>query len=82
MVMVSRRVSGRRWPRLSTRSSSQANVKARSFSGGAWFAMPRSMRVARSGTGITRPLISRCWHRVFMNRERFAKHAPQIAFLD
>jgi hypothetical protein len=23
-----------------------------------------------------------CWHRVFMNRERFAKHAPQIAFLD
>jgi hypothetical protein len=24
----------------------------------------------------------RCWHRVFMNRERFAKHAPQIAFLD
>jgi len=23
-----------------------------------------------------------CWHRVFMNQERFAKHAPQIAFLD
>jgi hypothetical protein len=23
-----------------------------------------------------------CWHRVYMNRERFAKHAPQIAFLD
>jgi hypothetical protein len=23
-----------------------------------------------------------CWHRVFMNRERFAKHAQQIAFLD
>ena len=23
-----------------------------------------------------------CWHRVFMNRERFAKHAPHIAFLD
>jgi hypothetical protein len=22
------------------------------------------------------------WHRVYMNRERFAKHAPQIAFLD
>ena len=22
------------------------------------------------------------WHRVFMNRERFARHAPQIAFLD
>ena len=22
------------------------------------------------------------WHRVSMNRERFAKHAPQIAFLD
>jgi hypothetical protein len=23
-----------------------------------------------------------CWHRVYMNRERFAKNAPQIAFLD
>jgi hypothetical protein len=23
-----------------------------------------------------------CWHRAYMNRERFAKHAPQIAFLD
>lgn len=22
------------------------------------------------------------WHRVYMNRERFAKHARQIAFLD
>ncbi len=22
------------------------------------------------------------WHRVYMNRERFARHAPQIAFLD
>jgi hypothetical protein len=22
------------------------------------------------------------WHRVYMNRERFAQHAPQIAFLD
>jgi hypothetical protein len=22
------------------------------------------------------------WHRVYMNRERFAKHATQIAFLD
>jgi hypothetical protein len=22
------------------------------------------------------------WHRVCMNRERFARHAPQIAFLD
>jgi len=22
------------------------------------------------------------WHQVYMNRERFAKHAPQIAFLD
>jgi hypothetical protein len=22
------------------------------------------------------------WHRVYMNRERFARHAPQVAFLD
>jgi hypothetical protein len=22
------------------------------------------------------------WHRVYMNRERLARHAPQIAFLD
>jgi hypothetical protein len=22
------------------------------------------------------------WHEVYMSRERFAKHAPQIAFLD
>ena len=22
------------------------------------------------------------WHRVYMNRERFARHAPQIAFFD
>ncbi len=22
------------------------------------------------------------WHRVYLNRERFARHAPQIAFLD
>jgi hypothetical protein len=22
------------------------------------------------------------WHRVYMNRERFARHAAQIAFLD
>ena len=22
------------------------------------------------------------WHRVYMNRERFARHAPQIAFLN
>jgi hypothetical protein len=22
------------------------------------------------------------WHRIYMNRERFARHAQQIAFLD
>jgi hypothetical protein len=22
------------------------------------------------------------WHRAYMNRERFARHAPQMAFLD
>jgi len=22
------------------------------------------------------------WHRVYRNRERFARHAPQIAFMD
>lgn len=58
------------------------NPDARQFG---WRRMVRDAEVYARG-GIRhrdhKTIDLRCWHRVFMNRERFAKHAPQIAFLD
>jgi len=39
------------------------------------------MRVEMCAIVTTKPHLDG-WHRVYMNRERFAKHARQIAFLD
>lgn len=60
----------------------EANVKARSLM---WRRMVRDAEVYARGEirhkdHKTVDLYG--WHRVYMNRERFAKHAPQIAFLD
>jgi hypothetical protein len=58
------------------------NHRATSF---AWRRMTRDAEVYARGEVRHRDhktidLIG--WHRVYMNRERFARHAPQIAFLD
>jgi hypothetical protein len=58
------------------------NPEARQFG---WSRMVRDAEVYARGEIRHRDhktIDLRCWHRVFMNRERFAKHAPQIAFLD
>lgn len=60
----------------------EANVKARSFM---WRRMVRDAEVYARGEVRHRDhktVDLYGWHRVYMNRERFAKHAPQIAFLD
>jgi hypothetical protein len=53
--------------------------------GYAWRRMTRDAEVYARGEVRHRDhktidLVS--WHRVYMNRERFARHAQQIAFLD
>jgi len=57
----------------------------RDASGFAWRRMTRDAEVYARGEVRHRDhktidLVG--WHRVYMNRERFARHAPQIAFLD
>ncbi len=66
----------------STRSSSHATQTRGSFG---WSRMVRDAEVYARGEIRHRDhktIDLWCWHRVYMNRERFAKHAPQIAFLD
>jgi hypothetical protein len=51
----------------------------------AWRRMVRDAQVYVRGSVRHRdhkPIYLDGWHRVYMNRERFAKHAKQIAFLD
>jgi hypothetical protein len=40
------------------------------------------MRAAKSPDRDHKTIDLAGWHRVYMNRERFARHAPQIAFLN
>ena len=58
------------------------NPEARQFG---WSRMVRDVEVYARGEVRHRDhktIDLWCWHRVFMNRERLAKHAPQIALLD
>ena len=58
------------------------NAKARGFM---WRRMTRDAEVYARGEVRHRDhktIDLYGWHRVYMNRERFARHAPQIAFLD
>jgi hypothetical protein len=57
----------------------------RNAAGFAWRRMTRDAEVYARGDVRHRDhktITLNGWHRVYMNRERFARHAPQIAFLD
>jgi len=57
----------------------------RNAAGLAWRRMTRDAEVYARGDVHHRDhktISLNGWHRVYMNRERFARHAPQIAFLD